>query len=126
MRTADSTGAFALLETMVGVAVFALGLLALGACVENCMTAERANAADQRARLALQNGMAEIESGAAARTGALDGMFSGITLKETLTPLNAKNEKEQDLAGLTRVELEADWREGRQSESKEIFFYVLR
>lgn len=127
-RRAADLGAFALLESMFGVAVFAVGVLSLGACVNNCMTAERVNAEDQRARLALQNRMAEIESRAqplADSSDALQGMFSGITLKETRTDLKAKNEKDQELPGLVRIDLEADWLSGTRPESKQIFFYVL-
>ena len=132
-RTAGSRHSFALLESMFGVAIFAIGVLALGACVNNCMVAERVNAEDQRARLALQNRMGEIEAQEAmvipradSSTEELKGMFSGITLKETRTDLFAKNEKEQDLTGLVRIDLEADWISGTRHESKQIFFYVLR
>jgi Tfp pilus assembly protein PilV len=122
--------AFALLESMFGVAIFAIGVLALGACVNNCMTAERVNAEDQRARLALQNRMSELQSGATeikdSSTEEMTGMFAGITLKETRTLLKAKNEKDQDLPGLMRIDLEADWRSGSRQESKQLFFYVLR
>ena len=32
---------FLLLESMLAVAIFAIGILALGRCVENCLKAER-------------------------------------------------------------------------------------
>ncbi len=112
----------------MGVAVFALGVLTLGESVNNCLTSEIANAEDQRARLALQNRVAEIESGAARITDGtseeLKGMFSGITIKQKRVPLGAKNENDQDLAGLIRIDLEAVWQAGTQAQSKAIFFYV--
>jgi len=115
---------------MIGVAVFAIGVLALGACVNNCLISERANVEDQRARLALENRMREIESGATpitdSKAEALEGMFTGITMKEKRTNLDAKNEKNQRLTGLMRIDLEADWKAGGRGESKEIFFYVVR
>ncbi len=129
-RRKHSRHSFALLESMFGVAIFAIGVLALGACVNNCMTAERVNAEDQRARLALQNAMAGIESGAVAVSDSsseeLTGMFTGITLRETRAALDARNEKGQDLPGLARVDLEAGWKSGTRQESKQLFFYVLR
>ena len=113
---------------MVGVAVFALGVLTLGESVNNCLTSELANAEDQRARLALQNRMAEVESGAVhitdGTTEELKGMFSGITIKQNRKALGAKNENDQDLPGLIRIDLEALWTAGTQPQSKLIFFYV--
>jgi Tfp pilus assembly protein PilV len=130
MKMSGNKNAFALLESMFGVAIFAIGVLALGACVNNCMTAERVNTEDQKARLALQNAVASFESGAVPLKDSsieeLTGMFTGITLRETRTTLDAKNEKGQDLSGLMRIDLEADWKSGTRLESKQVFFYVLR
>jgi Tfp pilus assembly protein PilV len=122
--------AFVLLEVMLGVAIFAIGVIALARCVDNCLTAEIARADDQRARLALENRMAEIEAGGVTvedqKTEKLEGMFEGMTLTQSRTPLKEKNEKNEDLAGLYDVELEVDWTNGREPQSKTLSFYVLR
>src|SRR5450432_3183536 len=116
--------AFVLLEAMLGVAIFAIGVIALAQCVNNCLTAEMAKTEDQRARLALENRMAEIESGAmtfeGTKTEKLTGMFDGITLKQTRTQLKLKNEKKEDVLGLSNVSIEAAWQSGREQQSKAI------
>ena len=122
--------AFVLLEAMLGVAIFAVGVIALGACVNNCLSAEAARAQDQRVRLALSNRMAEIEAGAVileeTKTEKLKGLFEGITLKQTRKVLDKKNEDDQELRELYTVTLEASWMNGTQSQSKDLSFYVLR
>lgn len=122
--------AFVLLEVMLGVAIFAIGVIALGRCVNNCLTAEHLRADDQRARLALENRMAEIELGEvdvdATKSEELEGAFAGLTLKQTRTPLDAKNEKDVVLTGLYNVELEVDWTSGNEPQSKTLSFYELR
>ena len=115
---------------MIGVAVFAVGVMSLATCVDNCLRAETAKAADQRARLALENRMAEIEAGAisVAKPGsdALKGLFKGITLKQSRTALKFKNEKNEALTGLYVVNLEAVWKDGQREQSKALNFYVFQ
>ena len=43
-------GAFALYEVIIGVAIFAVGVLALGRAVENCLNASMLNAEEERVR----------------------------------------------------------------------------
>jgi Tfp pilus assembly protein PilV len=125
-----SRRSFVLLEIMLGVLIFSVGVLALGQAVSNCISAEAARADDDRARLALENRMAEIESGEqvvkSSQTDQLTGMFDGITLKQTRTPLQEKNEKNQPIDKLFNVTLEATWTQGNQPQSKSISFYVYR
>ena len=115
---------------MLGVAIFAVGVIALGACVNNCLSAEAARTQDQTARLVLANRMAEIEAGAViledVKTEKLKGAFEGITLKQMRKPLEKQNEDKQDLRGLYIVSLEASWMNGRQPQLKTLSFYVLR
>jgi len=121
---------FLLLETMIGVAIFALGMLALARCLERCLDAENARVWDERARVALENRMAEIEAGAVTfETGKEDklkGMFKGITLHQTRTPLRLKDEKKKELDGLYQIQLEAGWSEPSGKQSKLLTFYVLQ
>jgi type II secretory pathway component PulJ len=125
-----SARAFILLEVMLGVLIFAIGVLSLGRCVDNCISAEAARNEDQRARLALENRMAQIEAGevniSQLKTDKLEGMFAGMTLKQSRKPLGAKNEKNEPLNGLYQVEVEANWMSGKEPQSKKLSFYVLR
>ena len=121
---------FLLLETMIGVMVFAIGVLALAHCVEQCLNVESAKVWDERARVALENRMAEIEAGAifieTGKQEQLKGMFEGITLEQTRTPLRLKDENKKELAGLFQIQLEADWQESGGKQSKVLTFYVLQ
>lgn len=119
---------FLLLEAMLAVAIFAIGVIALGQCVNNCMVATRVKRDDQRARLALGNRMAEIEANAVVLSDSsvedLKGSFEGMRMKQTRKLLKLKNEKDQDLTGLYEVTLEVSWKADGQDLTRELMFYV--
>ena len=122
--------AFILIEVMLGVMVFALGVLALGRCVGNCVAAESVRQETERARLALENRMAEVEAGEIATDKTLstdlgDG-FPGMTMKQSRRQVTAKNEKGEDINNLFEVDLEVDWTTENEPQSRAISFYVLR
>ena len=119
---------FVLLEAMLAVAIFSLGVLTLGRCVSNCLTAEQYKVEDLRARLALENRLAAIEGGAIPvgkpLTEDLQGAFAGLKLRQTPTAVKKQNEKREDLTGLLAVRVEVTWLSGGESHSKEIIFYA--
>lgn len=119
---------FVLLEVMVAVLIFALGVLSLGKCVNNCLSAERYKEEDARAGRLLANRMAEIEGGSIAlndsSTEELKGMWEGMKLKTTRSVLKKKNENGQDITGVYAVRLELLWRNDNQDHSRELTFYV--
>jgi hypothetical protein len=119
---------FLLLETMIGVAVFSLGMLALARCVEQCLGTEAARTWDERARVALANRAAEIEAGAVKidsdREEKLQGAFEGITLRQKRTPLPLKDQTGKDLTGILLIQLEATWQEWSGAQTKTLTFYV--
>ena len=121
---------FVLLEAMIAVAVFSIGVLALGTCVQNCIVAERAKVEDEHARRFLMNRMAEIEQGSIVVQDKgppeeLKGAFAGMVLKTTRVPLKKKNENKQELFGLFGVTLELAWKSNGQDQSKDLTFYVF-
>ena len=121
---------FILLEVMVGVLVFALGVLALGHCLQNCLAIQAVRQETERAQLALDNRMCEIEAGSVATDKALsdplgDG-FHGMTMKQARHPVAAKNEKGDVIEGLYQVDLEVDWKSENEPQAKKLSFYVLR
>jgi Tfp pilus assembly protein PilV len=124
---ARSLRGFVLIETILAVAIFSVGILALGRCVENCVLADIAKEQDNRARRALENEMALIESGAKplaeSSVQELKGMFQGMVLKTKRTLLKEKNEKNQDIVGIYAVQLEADWTVGQEKMTRSIEFY---
>lgn len=120
--------AFILFEAMLAVAIFAIGVLALGRCVENCIFAEILKSEDTRARRILQSRLVEIEAGAVPmKDGTVDeelkGMGEGMKLKTLREPLKRKNEKDQDLTNIYRVVLELSWKSGQSAQSRSIEFY---
>jgi len=121
---------FILLEVLIGVMIFAVGVLALGKCVNNCLAAQIATAEDQRARLALENRMAQIEGGQVKvetleKKEKLAGMFDGMEISQKKTPAKLKNENDKILDNLYVIDLEVSWMSGREPQSKSLSFYVL-
>ena len=53
---------FALYEVLIGVTIFAIGVVALGRAVENCLNASALSAEEGRVREILWNRMAEIQT----------------------------------------------------------------
>src|SRR5258707_14614583 len=58
----NSASAFALYEVLIGVAIFAVGVLALGRGVENCLNASTLNAEEEAERQMLSNRIGEIQT----------------------------------------------------------------
>jgi Tfp pilus assembly protein PilV len=123
-------GGFILFEVMIGVMIFAMGVLALGRCLSNCVGVESARQEAERARLALENRMAEIEAGEIPddknRTDDLGDAFPGMKIKQSRHQVAAKNEKGNAILGLFEIDLEVDWTSDNEPESRAISFYVLR
>ena len=123
-----------LLEALLAVTIFAIGVITLGRCVSNCIVAERMQEEDGLARRALENRWAEIESGAVPLNAAgggstssseeLKGPFAGMSLKMTSVPVQKKNEKEEKIEGISAVTLTVAWQSGGEEQSKELIFYV--
>jgi hypothetical protein len=124
-----SRASFLLLEAMLSVMVFALGVLALGRAVSQGLVAEIARNEDQRARLALENRMSEIEHGPlelrAEQTGELDGIFEGMKLAQTFEPAGLMDEEKKEITGIDKVTLTVSWESEGEPQSKQIWFYVL-
>lgn len=121
---------FVLLEAMLAVVIFSLGVLALGKCVSNCLSAERLKQEDVRAGRILANRMAEIEAGiitlADTTTEKLKEkeMGEGMTLKTTRVPVKKKNERGQELTNLFLVTLTLSWESDGEKHDRELMFYV--
>ena len=123
-----------LLEAMLAVAIFAIGVITLGKCVSNCIAAQRQQDEEALARRALENRWAEIEAGAvplatqgggsASSSEELKGPFAGMKMKTVSVPVKKKNEKEEKIEGISAVTLTATWESDRQEWSKELIFYV--
>jgi type II secretion system protein I len=119
---------FVLLEALLAVAIFAIGVLTLGRCVSNCVSAEHLKTEDALARRVLQNRMAEIGAGAtlavATTTEDLAEPYRGMKLTQSSEPLDWKNENGQPLTGISVMKLAVSWRSGGELQVREQIFYA--
>ena len=63
MKSQERRRGFILFVVMIGVLIFAMGVLALGRCLSTCVGVEGRARRGERARLALENRMAQVEAG---------------------------------------------------------------
>ncbi len=119
---------FVLLEAMIAVAIFALGVITLGRCVSQCLVAEQFKREDERARRVLQNRMAEIEAGVLPLKEPiiedLKEPFAGMKLEQKAREVKKYNEGKEELTGLLAVTVRVTWRNSGEPQSRELIFYV--
>ena len=122
--------AFALYEVLLGLAIFAAGVLALGRSVQNCINASGLSSQEDRVRQILANRMAEIQ----ATPGFPDNRketkiatgYGEVRLIQTSGPAGLKGEKNTELNGINLVTLKAEWTRSGTAQSRKIDFYVYR
>src|SRR5690349_14235044 len=89
-RSRNSRRGFALYEVLLGLAIFVLGVLALGRSVQNCLNANLLSEEDNRVRQILANRMAEIQSSAvhpgASKEEKVDTGYGTIRLVQKSVP----------------------------------------
>ena len=121
---------FALYEVMIGVTIFAVGILTLGRSVANCMNASSLNAEEDRVRLILSNRMAEIQATPgvpdANKEAKIDTGFGSVQLLQKTAPAALKDEKDLEVSGINLVTLTAQWSRNGVAQTKTIEFYVYR
>lgn len=128
LRHRRGEGGFLLLESMIAVFMFAVGLIALGECVRNCIRAESFKREDSRARQVLANYMAMVDTDvlpiSEATTEELKEPYEGLTLHMEKEPLKLVNEKDQELFGLFKVNMEVSWKTGQDKSSRSLSFII--
>ena len=129
-KVARRRTAFALYEVLIGLFIFAVGIIALGRAVNNCMNASALSADDARVREILANRMVEIETTPGqpdkARESKVNSGFGIVKLVQKAVPQGMKEEDGTELTGIVRVTLIANWSRGGTDQSKAIAFYVYR
>jgi hypothetical protein len=126
----NSRKAFALYEVLIGLAIFSLGVLALGRSVQNCLNASGLNAEEDRVRQVLADRMAEIQ----ATPGNPDNHkeikiatgYGDVVVVQQSKPAGLKGENNTELTGINLVTLTAKWRRGGIDQSRKLQFYILR
>ena len=121
---------FALYEVLMGLAIFALGVLALGRAVQNCLNASTFNAEENRVRQILSNRMAEVQATPgfpdAAKEFTVDTGYGMVKVIQKSAPAELEENNGVPLAGVNRVTLTAKWTRGGAEQSQQIEFYVYR
>jgi Tfp pilus assembly protein PilV len=121
---------FALYEVLMGLAIFALGVLALGRAVENCLNATTLNAEENRVRQILSNRMAEVQTTPGfpdpSKEFNIDTGYGTVKLIQKSEPAELEEDNGTELAGVNRVTLTAKWKRGGSDQSQQIEFYVYR
>jgi Tfp pilus assembly protein PilV len=126
----NSRRAFALYEVLMGLAIFALGVLALGRAVQNCLNASTLNAEENRVRQILSNRMAEVQTTPgfpdAAKEFTVDTGYGMVKLIQKSAPADLEENNGAPLAGVNLVTLTAKWTRAGAEQSQRIEFYVYR
>ena len=122
--------AFALYEVLLGITIFALGVIALGHAVENCLNASAINAEEDAVRQILSNRMAEIQAARAvpddSKEFKVDSNYGAIRVVQKTAAAELTEPDNTLLDGIYLVTLTARWQQGGVPQSKQIKFYVYR
>jgi Tfp pilus assembly protein PilV len=125
-----SQSGFALYEVLMGLAIFALGVLALGRAVENCLNASTLNAEENRIRQILSNRMAEVQATPGrpddSKEFKVDTGYGIVKVIQKSAPADLENDDGAALTGVNLVTLTAKWTRGGADQSQQIEFYVYR
>ncbi|MFN2541014.1 MAG: hypothetical protein ABR514_02445 [Chthoniobacterales bacterium] len=123
-------GAFALYEVLIGVAIFAIGVVALGRAAQNCLNATTLSAEEDRVRQILANRMAEIQTSPgspdAVKETNIDTGYGVVKLIQKSAAAQLVETDNTQLTGITLVTLTAQWTRSGVTQSRQIEFYVYR
>ena|ERR1043166_7248356 len=121
---------FALYEVLLGLAVFALGVVALGRAAQNCVNASTLSAEEERVRQILSNRMAEIQTDPGAPDPATESQietgYGAVKLIEKSVPAQLVEADNTQLNGISLVTLTAQWTRNGVTQSRQVEFYVYR
>jgi Tfp pilus assembly protein PilV len=129
-RSKGVRAAFALYEVLIGLAIFSVGVIALGRSVQNCLNASGINAEEDRVRQILANRMAEVQAtpglpDATKETKVATG-YGEVVLVQKSVPTPIKGDANTEINGISLVTLSAEWKRNGVARSRKIQFYVYR
>jgi Tfp pilus assembly protein PilV len=129
-ETRNFCGGFALYEVLLGVAIFAVGVLALGRAVENCLNASTLNNEENAVQQLLSNRMAEIQAAKGlpdqAKEFKINSGYGVVRLIQKSAPAELTEPNKTVLNGINLVTLSVQWQRGGASQSRQIRFYIYR
>jgi len=122
--------AFALYEVLLGVAIFAVGVIALGRAVENCLNASTISAEESAVRQILSDRMAVIQAAPGVpepeKEFKINSNYGMIRLIQKSALAELTEEDKTVLSGINLVTLTVQWQHAGVPQSKRIQFYVYR
>jgi Tfp pilus assembly protein PilV len=129
-RPKTSAFAFALYEVLIGVAIFSLGVIALGRAVENCLNASTISAEENIVRQILSDRMAEVQAASAVpdaeKEFKIKTSYGRVILTQKTAPAALTEPDNTLITGINLVTLTARWEHAGVPQSKQIQFYVYR
>jgi Tfp pilus assembly protein PilX len=129
-RRSRSKYAFALYEVLLGVAIFAVGVIALGRAVENCINASTISAEENVVRQILSDRMAQVQAASAVpdaeKEFKVNTSYGKVTLTQKAAPAALTEPDNTLITGINLVTLTAHWDHAGVPQSKQIQFYVYR
>jgi hypothetical protein len=127
---ARSKYAFALYEVLLGVAIFALGVVALGRAVENCLNASTISAEENVVRQILSDRMAQVQAATAVpeteKEFKIKTSYGRVILTQKAAPAALTEPDNTLITGINLVTLTVRWQHAGVPQSKQIQFYVYR
>ena len=122
--------AFALYEVLLGVAIFSLGVIALGRAVENCINASTISSEENVVRQILADRMAQVQAASAVpdaeKEFKVNTSYGKVTLTQKAAPAALTEPDNTLITGINLVTLTARWEHAGVPQSKQIQFYVYR
>jgi hypothetical protein len=129
-RRSRSKYAFALYEVLLGVAIFSLGVIALGRAVENCINASSISAEENVVRQILSDRMAQVQAASvvpdAEKEFKVGTSYGKVILIQKTAPAPLTEPDNTIIDGINLVTLTARWQHAGIPQSKQIQFYVYR
>src|SRR5436190_8379289 len=122
--------AFALYEVLLGVAIFAVGVISMGRAVENCLNASTISAEENVVRQILSDRMAQVQAASAVpdpeKEFKLTTSYGRMILTQKTTSAPLTEPDNTVINGINLVTLTARWQHAGVPQSKQIQFYVYR
>jgi hypothetical protein len=122
--------AFALYEVLLGVTIFALGVIAMGRAVENCINASTISAEEKVVRQILSDRMAQVQAESAVpeaeKEFKIKTGYGRVILTQKAAPAALTEPDNTLITGINLVTLTARWEHAGVPQSKQIQFYVYR
>jgi len=125
-----SRRAFALYEVLIGVMIFAIGVVALGRAVQNCLNASSISSEEKAVQQILSDRMGVVQATPtvpdAEKHFKVNSSYGLVRLEQKTVPAGLTEPGNVLLNGINLVTLTAHWQHAGVDQSKQLQFYVYR